>query len=467
VVSRVLIVTALEETWPINKEPVLFLGEWCRLYSRKSAWEGLDATVAPYHWDNREKLHQDYIHLQALSEELLVELANSLNKIHGVNHTVRYWRILVGPWLGYFVQILFDRWAMLAQVQRNENISYLSLRRHENNNKFVPNDVEEFISFFLTDEWNEFIYGQIAEWMEIPIERSGVIKHERENSSVLNFHSTRQRLSISLKKFANYIFGLVGRDDGYFFISTYLGIKKNLRLQFSLGQVPQLWQQVMAPAVSICESARKWNLQGRGNQDFESLVRALIPKNIPKLYLEGYSALLKVSNDVPWPKTSRAIFTSNSFITDEVFKAWAAEKVETGAPLIVGQHGGNYGMALWNFSEDHQVAIADRYLTWGWTNKKKNVIPVGNFKKMQNATPDWNGAALLVGTTVPQQSYHMFSAPVGAGQWQEYFQEQVRFVSALPEDLRTKLLVRLCSQDYGRIYFRMSSWMPDQVQCRL
>ena len=28
----------------------------------------------------------------------------------------RYWRILIGPWLGYFLQILFDRWSSIQQV---------------------------------------------------------------------------------------------------------------------------------------------------------------------------------------------------------------------------------------------------------------------------------------------------------------------------------------------------------------
>jgi hypothetical protein len=34
-----LVTTALEETWPDDNQPVLFLGEWCRLYSKKPLWE--------------------------------------------------------------------------------------------------------------------------------------------------------------------------------------------------------------------------------------------------------------------------------------------------------------------------------------------------------------------------------------------------------------------------------------------
>ena len=70
--NRFLVTTAIEDTWPKNGEPILFLGEWCRLYGRKNQWEKLDAVVAPYHWDDREKLYLDYQYLNELYEILLV-----------------------------------------------------------------------------------------------------------------------------------------------------------------------------------------------------------------------------------------------------------------------------------------------------------------------------------------------------------------------------------------------------------
>ena len=69
-IQRFLVTTADERTWPAD-QPILFLGEWCRLYNRKNVWQNLDAEIVPYHWDDREKFHRDYIHLQDLYEELL------------------------------------------------------------------------------------------------------------------------------------------------------------------------------------------------------------------------------------------------------------------------------------------------------------------------------------------------------------------------------------------------------------
>jgi putative transferase (TIGR04331 family) len=465
-VSRVLVTTALEETWPADDKPVLFLGEWCRLYSRKAAWEKRDAVVAPYHWDDRKKLHNDYLYLQRLYEELLLELATKLNAIHGVNHSVRYWRIVVGPWLGYFIQMLFDRWAMLQQVVHDNDISGVRvLQRKED--QLVPNDMADFAPLFLSDAWNESIYGQILDWMKIPAERIDATHGEHASPRNDDRIKPVRQIKCSLARLASYISGVLYRDNEYFFISSYLGEIQNLHLQVKLGQIPKRWRPVAVPIVPVDLPARQWQLPALNSTDFPSLVRTLIPKQIPTAYLEGYRNLVTLTENIPWPRRPKAIFTSNSFSADDVFKCWGAGKVETGVPLVTGQHGGNYGMALWGFIEDYQIAIADRYLTWGWSEPEQNkIIPVGNFKGFgKKAAADKAGVALLVEMIMPRQSYNMYSAPVAAGQWQSYFDDQCRFVQALPEGLRDQLLIRLFPQDWG--YDQKQRWQARFPDIRL
>ena len=46
--KRYLITTEDEATWKFDR-PVIFLGEWCRLYDRKHIWQNIDAIDAkPY-----------------------------------------------------------------------------------------------------------------------------------------------------------------------------------------------------------------------------------------------------------------------------------------------------------------------------------------------------------------------------------------------------------------------------------
>ncbi len=450
-VSRFLVTTALEETWPDANEPVLFLGEWCRLYSRKEVWKKLNAVVAPYHWDDRDKLHKDYLYLQGLYEQLLVELAERLNAIHGVNYSVRYWRIIVGPWFGWFIQVLFDRWIMLQQVVRDNDISGVQVIKHKQG-EYVPNDMADFIRLSTGESWNELIYGQILAWMRTSvklIEPSKSIAVAKKKTQTLSFIS---RLKRNLIKVASHISGVLCRNDEYFFISTYLPIKQHLILQLKLGQIPKLWQSATVPTAPIDFSMRQWELTTQENSaDFSSLVRTLISKHIPIAYMEGYQNVGTLAENLPWPKRPNAIFTSISWSADDVFKVWAAGKVEYGIPLVIGQHGGNYGMALWNFNEDHQVAIADQFLTWGWINpKNEKVKAVGNFLGFgRKMFADKAGKGLLVEMTMPQNSYHMYSVPVAAGQWQSYFEDQCQFVEALPVELRDQLIVRLFPHNWG------------------
>ena len=138
-----LVTTADERTWPRNR-PVLFLGEWCKRFSRREKWNKLDFKTATYHWDDRTKLSRDYNYLLGLHEVLLKDLSIQLNKIHKVNYSIRYWRILIGPWLGYFIQALFDRWRMLNKAADEYDIDTCQVVDRDIKS-IIPNDMNDFI----------------------------------------------------------------------------------------------------------------------------------------------------------------------------------------------------------------------------------------------------------------------------------------------------------------------------------
>ena len=149
-----LVTTADERTWPKNK-PILFLGEWCKRFSRKKSWIKLNSETLKYHWDDRKKLINDYSYLQELHEVLLNDLSKQLNRIHKKNYSIRYWRILIGPWLGYFTQALFDRWSSLNLSFEEFDIDSCYILT--NNPSVIAEDMKDFESLFIDDKWNEVI----------------------------------------------------------------------------------------------------------------------------------------------------------------------------------------------------------------------------------------------------------------------------------------------------------------------
>jgi len=443
-----LVTTADESTWPSEGSAILFLGEWCRLYKRKEVWEKLDAELVPYHWDDRNKLNEDYLYLSKLHETLLIELSQKLNEIHAVNYSERYWRILVGPWLGYFTQILFDRWSSIKQVLSQYDFSAtLIFQGHEED--LVPNDMNSFMEFFQDDSWNHYIYSLFLK------NSSGLncIKKERKSTHAgsldLSNPSAREVIKIKFRNFISGILKLFQKNNDAFLINTYLSIEDGLKLNFRLSQFPQLRERCLPENIKTDLNQRKWVLPGKNNLEFESCLRTIIPQQLPKIYLEGYSTLIIQTELMNWPQRPKFIFTSNNHYFDDIFKAWTAHKVEMGSPLLIGQHGGYYGIGKWSFTEEHEIAISDAFLSWGWSDENKpKVKPVGILKKMLplNINHGIQPHLLLVNNINPIQSYHLYSCTISR-QWLDYLNDQFRFVNSLTETLRNALIVRLHPQD--------------------
>ena len=446
-VKRILITSAIEETWEFNK-PVIFLGEWCKRKSREFRWNSLDSITVPYHWDDREKLKKDYFFIETVYEALLKETSDQLNLIHNVDFSYRYWRILLGPWLGYFTQVVFDRFSMIEFALGSFNIDTCKVLM-TSENEFIPNDMKEFTSLVVSDEWNAVIYGQILK--RCFNNRIVIQKVINNKPFIVKNHSKVNKFKSFLWFLLGAVNNLSSKTDNYFFKSTYLPFKINYKVQQSLGQFPKFWQDISSPIAAPNLEMRNWRMdQNIDNSPFYQLMQCLIPKNIPTAYLEGYDQLNNKISSLSWPSSPRVIFTSNSYGQDDIFKAWAALKTESGVPLVIGQHGGNFGMTPYSFFEKHQIEIANRFLSWGWSRENApKIIPFGNFKSSsENVNYDKKGSALMVEMTVPRYSYHIYSIPISS-QWLYYFNDQCKFYEALPDDLQSQINLRLYRADYG------------------
>ncbi len=408
--------------------------------------------MSPYHWDDRDKLQADYHYLIEFQERLLNSLAGQLNSIHVVDHSLHYWRILIGPWLGYFTQILFDRWSCIQSAVSHSDIADTIVLRC-NADRFVPLDMSHFNRIYTDDPWNHWIYSKILR------ESSDIICLEEQwPPTAKKGPSADPPAALPLRRRFRRMAGTLYtrsavpmvRDRDAFFLSTYLDLSQLMTLQLRLRQVPQLWTSPGMANQNVSFSGRNWAVEGESRSSFESFARRLIPQQLPVAYLEGYRDLVDQTKKLRWPKKPKVIFTSNATNSDDLFKAWAAEKIEQGSPLVIGQHGGHYGTGRWSFNEDHELTICDRFLSWGWDDERiPKVIPVGQLKPRSAVkTSASKNGILLVTCTLPRYSYWMYSVFV-AGQYLDYFADQITFAQSLPAHLRSELTVRLFPVDWG------------------
>ena len=446
--NRFLITTAIESTWPKDSQPVLFLGEWCKLYSQKHLWQNMDSEVVSYRWDNRSKLYQDHLDLLILYESILDDVSVRLNSLHAVNHSLRYWRILIGPWLFGFISAVFDRWHSIETAISSYNISKTVILDYTNQ-EFIPQSMVHYSILSKSDQWNHFICSLILK--KIKFNKIADIENLKASGNLIPEPPiTLPSLSKRVLKVVSRLSSFFSRKNNYFIIASYLKRFDLFKLQLKLFQFPAIYHAPeYCDQINPIMEAREWNLaKSKTSTDFEKFLREVIPLQIPTVYLEGYQKLKEHSNNMSWPKDPKLIWTSNAFYEEEIFKVWAAHRVEKGTPLLIGQHGGHYGIGLFDFVENHELKICDYYLSWGSNKTNKKIIPIGIFKKYKTRVKKKKDSALLIVASTSRYAGSLASIPISS-QMLDVLEDQFTFIYRLPDYIRDDLIIRTYPHDYG------------------
>ena len=448
-----LITTAEKASWRYNSS-ILFLGEWCKTYENKSDRKTFNAKVADYHWDDRKKVFNDYKYLRNIYEKLLVDLSKALNSFHRTNHSLRYWRILIGPWLLYFTEMLFDRWETIHNTISKHQISNTIIIETPKE-LVIPKDMSDFKKLYSSDLWNHVMYSNIIRnhtslnYQIIDHESNLLFNKFKAGKTSIFF----KKLKLYLRKSLYLIINNFSRNEDAVLVDTYLDSKIELLLQMSLKQFPVIRSKTdeiefIEPDLHLRKQIPTLLSNQKG---FEKFLRTIIFDNIPTSYLEGYKRLILKVKSLNWPQKPKFIFTCAAYNMDEVFKAWAAKCVDKGSPLFIGQHGGNLGSALWTSSEDHEVAISDRYITWGSYNGNPKQYPLGIIKNLYGKIwkYDCSGELLIINNMTPRYSYVMSSIPIASKQRKISIKKQFEFVDHLSQNITTQLKVRIFNPDWG------------------
>ena len=93
---------------------------------------------------------------------------------------------------------------------------------------------------------------------------------------------------------------------------------------------------------------------------------------MPKSYLENFDLIENKVKKLNWPKNPKVIMTSYSHYFDEIFKIYAALKIEKKTKLVFLQHGhqGHHQMCGSYFEKK----ICDNYISWGNKSNEKKIF---------------------------------------------------------------------------------------------
>jgi putative transferase (TIGR04331 family) len=277
----------------------------------------------------------------------LVELvADALNQAHQCSKSVRYWEILTGSWLRLFLDILISRIFIVAKLREMYPDIQLVCTDVANRSR-APFNTANFHTLTKSTEWNSLVYADL--WKTASAEH---IAPPVRIATTAQVHQKQQLSKLS----------------GYVLSATYLPRMQELLLQLRLGSKYKRLRVLNPSAIPADDEARqKLVFNEFQTSDVEKLLIRLVREYLPTSFLEGFSTLRMSIRRMGFPTSPKTIFTSNRHIYDDVFNAWVADATENGSRLVLGQHGGHYGISKFpSYAERHELSVSDTYLTWGW-----------------------------------------------------------------------------------------------------
>ena len=444
--KKYFVTSSNRQTWG-EKEEILFASSACLKANFSNSPENQKFSFVEDKWQDHKTLHSDIEYLDNIYEKLLKLITQTLNEHHSVRHSVRYWRILLGPWLYLFIQTLYGKWQKCL-VAGTSHETYHTIILDYDLTDFIPCSLREMDPE--NDMWSHLIFSKIIKEQNFikPITISAGLIPEKSKSLTVG---KRSRIKKRLVTLAQLWSAFMVRKDEIMIIDSCLGISFDIRLYLSLKQIPRFWKSPPSPFIPANQKDRKLfkdclieNFKVDKDIFYTFLVK-MIGDQVPTVYLEGYSDLLKLVASLNWPLRPRAILTSNAFQFDDVFQAYAAEKTENGTKLVVGQHGGFYGVGRKVVGEDHQVRISDRFISWGWKSDNASVYSGFIFANPSSIKGKWdnNGHALLVTVPWRRTEYKLSSMPINSEQSKQFLDDQLRLAQCLPKRIRYKLIVRI------------------------
>jgi putative transferase (TIGR04331 family) len=450
---------------------MVMLGSWCLSHPEIPPQEGISIEIVPYHWDDRQIIPLDLARIKREYEYLLPQLADRLNAIHGTSYSLRFWRILVGWWLYWFLQVLFDRWTVLEDAAERYPAATLS-RLPDQDPNFASPDMKRFIQATISDEWNERLWADLAaEWTTLQVIREDPT-FDCRNTGAAGKNTVAEPTSSSLKRAVVKAWNstasfLAGDSNRVVIYGEYVS---SFATRFKLASKFRCLPIVVNPLAPVQLTVtnpelRKMHLSGTDDSYYSRIASELVGRFIPTCYLENFADLQARAARLPLPKSPKVAFTANSFSADDVWKAWAALATEGGTKLVIGQHGGGYGSCEWMTTLEHEIAISDRYLTWGWSDSNNpKVVPsvAGKLIGVKKARKSGK-SCLLLSTSLPQYSYHLNSGPI-ASQYEKFLSNQFELAGMLDPEIQANLTIRPGAPDFGRnLKARWLGAYPDAI----
>ena len=157
------------------------------------------------------------------SNRLMILISEKLNKIHGTEFSVKYWSIILMPWLISSIQLFYERFRRLEKKLKVENDFIVTA---VNINSFPQiNSTIDAINLFEYQEINHYIYSNYIQCIEAKnIKISDTKTYDLSNSDLYKYskHSKGDYLKREIwRRIQRNISLILSRSSGYYIDGVY------------------------------------------------------------------------------------------------------------------------------------------------------------------------------------------------------------------------------------------------------
>ncbi|MDD5108774.1 MAG: LIC12162 family protein [Candidatus Omnitrophica bacterium] len=442
-----LATTGISEFWNTD-EAILLLGPWCLMGEKsRKLIDTKTYPIVPSPWKPAKKVKNAADLCHDIYENVLPELSEQLNLVHDVGYSEKYWRVLIGPWLTQFIEVLYERCVRVDNAFALFPDTYTYILPGSLSKSLSLETYDSISAQCVEDDfYNLKLFSQIIRnlYPEKAVEKNITISIS-DRRSIQNTKFIKKAF-YGIKKIRN-IFkhpSIILSDMYHFDFMQILSLESRLYLN------PVIFENFdnainVVSSSGYSEEKRKKIRFEKVSGKFPSLLRQLLPIAIPKSYIENFNEYKKGVK----PKNIKAIGSAVGWYHNENFKFFAAEAALTDAKLLSFQQGGGYGMALTcpvvNTGVENSIFYA-----WGCNSRinKTRTLPSPHLSKLVDSHFTLSDKIIFVGTSVPKYQYR-FNSTLFPDDMTKYFEDKRIFLKSLPERLKDRIFYRPYHYEYG------------------
>lgn len=437
---------------PTDFEPEndIAVGPWCFIGAEDvcSDWEDLPF-VEPF--STPDTLAAADLKSRRLANQLAVEWAEALNRRHGRQYSVAYWRTLVILWLVAGVQSTWRRFRHVEELVARHGEEHLTVRVLDGPPNWPISHLHAFMAHLTEDDRFDFwmtseIVRALApgRWTLLPTAYDpGQAAREVDGEDGIERYSG---MSAALRR-------VIGRLP----LDSIHGVRLGkILLSLYVNALPRTPRH-------LADGYRDDSIRGEFPSPYLDFLDRFLSATLPATVGDRYPDLEAEARRLRYAPGRLLVDHVSSM--DDGRRTIIAQAQEAGERLVGHQHGGWYGSARtepWAAEAEYRH---DAFLTWGWEKQEDlegRMIPLPSpyLSRLRDKHEFRDDTLILVGAKMFVRSPRLDSVP-GPADWLAYRRSKRAFVDALAAEVRGELRYRpyakaretLADEKYMRKFF--------------